>query len=139
WRGGGREERAGRSPRRAAAPGASSKTQKARRRPQGEDPPPGGAPEHALPADVALLAELDEIVEQRARHLRPKIAADVEIRLMSAGFRLGLEAQRVLAPARHPVIDIGAEMQQLASLPLLRLELDREERRLLAADAAFLH
>ena len=85
------------------------------------------------------LAELDEIVEQRARHLSPEIAADVEVRLKAASFRLGLEAQRVLAPARHPVIDIGAEMQQLALLSPLRLELDREERRVLDGVAAFLH
>src|SRR5262249_6603115 len=117
----------------------SSEIPQARRRRHGEELSPRGNAEHALPADVALLAELDEIVEQRARHLSPEIAADVEIRLKSAGFRLGLEAQRVLAPARHPVIDIGAEMQLLALLSLLRLELDREERRVLDGDAAFLH
>src|SRR5205823_1545085 len=46
--------------------------------------------EHALAVDVALLAELDQIVEQRARHQRPQIAAHMEIRLEPAGLFLRL-------------------------------------------------
>jgi hypothetical protein len=62
----------------------------------------------------------------------------VEIRFQSSGLRFGLEAQRVLAPARHPVVDIGAEMQHLASLGLLRPELDGEKRRVFDDNSAFL-
>ena len=89
-------------------------------------------------AEVALLAEFDEIVEQRARHLRPEVAPHVEIGLEPAGLSLALEPQRVIAVARHPVVDVGAEMQHPAVIGLLGPELDREERRVVDDDPAFL-
>jgi len=60
---------------------------------------------------IALLAPLDQIVEQRARHLRPEVAADVQIRLEPAGSGFRREAQHVTRPTRNPVIHIGAEVQ----------------------------
>src|SRR5262249_58934299 len=95
-------------------------------------------PKHASPAEVALLAEFDEIIEQRARHLGPEVAPHVEIGFEAAGLCLALEAERMIAPARHPVVDIGAEIQHPALSSLLRPELDREERRILHDDPAFL-
>src|SRR5262249_35900689 len=125
-------------PPRAPAPHPSKKTPWAGPGPQGKDPPRRGDAEHALPFEVTLLAELDEIVEQRARHLGPEVASHVEIGLEPAGLRFALEAQRMIAPACHPVVDVGAEMQHLAMISLLGLKLDREERRVFDDDPAFL-
>src|SRR5262245_63938123 len=44
----------------------------------------------------------------------------------------------MIASARHPVVDVGAEMQHPAAISLLGLKLDREERRVLDDDAALL-
>ena len=71
--------------------------------------PPEATPNIALAVDRALLAELDQIVEQRARHLGPQLAAHMQIRLEAAGRRVGIEAQRMTGPGRDPVVDIGAE------------------------------
>ena len=62
----------------------------------------------------------------------------MEIGFEPSGLCLALEAQRVIAPARHPVVDIGAEIQHPASGSLLRPEFDCEERRVLDDDPAFL-
>src|SRR5262245_19606329 len=66
--------------------------------------------EHASPIDVALLAEVDDIIEQGAGHLGPKIAAHVQERLEPAGC-LRLEAQGMVGARRHPVVHIGAKAQ----------------------------
>src|SRR5262245_36819315 len=67
--------------------------------------------EHRPAADVTLLSERDQIVEQRARDLRPQFAAHMQVRLEPAGYRLLLETQRVARPCRNPVVDIGAKLK----------------------------
>ena len=58
--------------------------------------------EHRLAVDHALLAEFDQIVEQRARHLGPQLAADMQIGFQAAVFGLRLEAQRMTRTGRRP-------------------------------------
>src|SRR3984957_11181236 len=95
--------------------------------------------EHRLAVDLALLADFHKIEEQRPCHLRPQVAADMEIRLQSAGAGFRLEAQRVLRPARYPIVDIGAKVQHAAFGAILDIELDGEKRRVVDSDAALLH
>ena len=76
--------------------------------------PADATPNMRSPAIVALLAQLDQIVEQGARHLRPEVAPHVQIGLEPAGLDLRLEAQRMIGPAGDPVVDIGAKVQRLA-------------------------
>src|SRR5262249_42458567 len=66
--GGGGERSGGWWPPRAALH-PPNKTPRAGGCRKGKNPPRRGDTEHAFPAEVALLAEFDEIVEQRARHL----------------------------------------------------------------------
>src|SRR6185312_8973082 len=77
-----------------------------------------GDAEHALAANVALLAERDEVVEQSPRHFRPKLAAHVQIRPEAARY-LWLEAQRMGEAGDDMVIDIGTEGEHLALLVVL--------------------
>src|SRR5580698_3993619 len=44
----------------------------------------------------------------------------------------------MLRAARHPIVDIGAEMQHASVYAIFDLELDREERRIVDSDAALL-
>ena len=74
-----------------------------------------------------------------ARHFCPQVAADVKIRLQPAGAGFGLEAQRMVRPARDPIVDIGAEVEHPAGRLFLDIKLDREERRILDLDAALLN
>jgi hypothetical protein len=62
----------------------------------------------------------------------------VKVGLEPAGFRLRLEAQRMVGPAGDPVVDIGAEVKLPAMPARLDLELDRQERRVVDHDPAFL-
>ena len=80
----------------------------------GEELAAGDNAEHRLAADVAFLAECDQIVEQRPRHLGPQVAAHMQIRLEPAVRRLLLETQRMAWPGRNPVVDIGAELKNSA-------------------------
>ena len=106
----------------------------------GKNSPIDVTPNMALPVNLALLAELDKIEEQRARHLRPQVAADVQIRFETAGAGFRLEAQRVRRSACHPVVDIGAEVEHPARRLILRhCKLDGQERRVVDLDAALLH
>src|SRR5262249_56756464 len=95
--------------------------------------------EHARAIDLALLPELDQIVEQSAPHLRPEVAPDVKIGLEAARMGLRLKPQRVVSVAGHPIIDVGAKMQDLSVTRPFDLHLDREEWGVLHQNAAFLH
>ena len=69
-----------------------------------------GDAEHASAVDLALLAQLHQIIEQRPRHLGPQIAPDMKIGLQPAGTGLRFRsAARWLRPADDPVVDIGAK------------------------------
>jgi len=99
---------------------------------------PRGDAEHALAIDIALLAEFDQIVEQRARHQRPQVAAHMQIGLEPTGLVLRLEAQCVILPAGHPVVHIGAKRERARSPLAFLLHLDRGERRIVDRDADLL-
>src|SRR6266852_194798 len=62
----------------------------------------------------------------------------MEIGLEPAGAGLRLEPQRMLAPAGDPIVDIGAKAQRSTLPAALDRELDREKRRVLDDEAAFL-
>src|SRR6202167_1978602 len=66
---------------------------------------------HGFALKLALLAEFDKVEEQRARHFRPKIAAHMQVRLKPLRPAFRLKAQGMFRPALHPVIDIGAEVE----------------------------
>ena len=89
--------------------------------------PPEATPNIGLAVDHALLAELDQIVEQRARHLGPQLAADMQIGLEAAA-RRRRKAQGVAGTGLDPVVDIGAEGEHLAASIARNLKLDGEER-----------
>ena len=97
----------------------------------GKNMPTDGTPNIARAVDLALLAELDEIIEQRARDLRPQIAAHVKIGLEPAGAGLGLEAQQMVAAHSRPSRRHWCGNEHLARPPLLDLQLDRQERRVI--------
>src|SRR4029077_3129337 len=94
--------------------------------------------EHPPAIHVALLAELDQIVEQRARHQRPEVAPHMQVGLQGPGLLLRLEAQRVGRPGRDPVVRIGAKRQHARRPRAFLLHLDRGERRVVDRDADLL-
>ena len=59
----------------------------------------------------------------------------MQIGLEPAGIRFRLEAQRMVRPAGHPVVDIGAEMQHAAALAVLDPHFHRQERGIVDGDA----
>ena len=100
--------------------------------------PAGCDPEHRTTIDHPLLAHVNQIVVERAGDLGPQVGADMQIgRQPAVGGRL--EPQPVGGIAGHPVVDIGAEPQQPASIVALLEHLDRQKRRIVDADADLLH
>src|ERR1700677_315272 len=81
------------------------------RRRHGKEGAHGSYAKHGFALKLALLAELDEVEEQRARHFRPQIAAHVQIRLKPLRPAFRLEAQGMRRSALHPVIDISPEVK----------------------------
>src|SRR5271170_6276082 len=80
----------------------------------GEKSTPRRHAEHSPPLNLALLTEFDKIEEERACHFRPQVAADMQVRFEAAGPGLRLEAQRMRRSALHPVVYVGAEVQNPA-------------------------
>jgi hypothetical protein len=89
--------------------------------------------------DVAFLAELDQVVEQGARHQCPQVAPHMQVGLEPTGVRLGLEAQGVALAARNPVIHICPEAENTAAALPFGLHLHGGERRVVHRDADLLH
>src|SRR6202167_5259019 len=83
------------------------------RRRHGKEGAHGRYAKHGLALKLALLTEFDKVEEQRARHFRPQIAAHVQVWLKPLRPAFRLEAQDMLRPALHPVIDIRPEVEDL--------------------------
>src|ERR1700691_2894289 len=81
------------------------------RRRHGKEGPHGGYAEHGFALKLTLLAQLDKIEEQRARHFCPQIATHVQIRFKAVGPAFRLEAQGMRGSALHPVIDVSPEVE----------------------------
>ena len=62
----------------------------------------------------------------------------MQVGLQAAGFMFGLEAQRMALPARHPLVDIGAEGERARRPRPFGFHLDRRERRIVDRDADLL-
>ncbi len=77
------------------------------------NPPYCGDLDMRIAADLALLPERDQVVEQRPRYLRPQSPPHMQVRLQPAAARLLLEPQGCLGAAAHDVVYVGAERELL--------------------------
>src|SRR6185437_14252452 len=96
--------------------------------------------EHASAADLVLLAKRNQVIEQRARHLGPEIAANMQIGLEAARLCVLVESKSVTGPGGDPFVHVGPE-DDIALVPVILLgaKLDREEWRIQYCYSHLLH
>ncbi len=89
-------------------------------------------------ADPLLPPEVDQLIEYRTREPRLQPIADQYI-WAGRGIRgIDRDSQRMRSIGGHNFVQIGSEAQHLALSRARRIELDRQERRVLHADACAL-
>ena len=118
-------------------PSASQPARVERRRSGRRSRPRNGSPGRP----VQLLAELDQLIVDRARQprLEPRPQLDIgDQRVPTARPRWRARASGCSGPDRHPLVEIAAQAQALRAAAAGSVELDRDERHVLDLDPSAL-